>query len=81
MSDGSEHPEIRVNVIGDGAFRHCVSLTKLCLDQGLQRIGKAAFHGCNGLTQVDVPLTVEVIDDGAFQNCKSLKSLYIKGWS
>eukprot|EP00980_Cylindrotheca_fusiformis_P019899 scaffold7010_cov143-Cylindrotheca_fusiformis.AAC.1 len=59
----------------------------LVLHEGLKRIGKCAFFGCEGLTKVDIrqmskfwhlvdiPLTVKVIGDAAFRTCKKLETL------
>eukprot|EP00980_Cylindrotheca_fusiformis_P031596 scaffold26642_cov357-Cylindrotheca_fusiformis.AAC.1 len=49
----------------------------LSLNEGLERIEKAAFRGCEGLTQVDVPATVKDIGDSAFLRCASLERLVL----
>eukprot|EP00980_Cylindrotheca_fusiformis_P015887 scaffold4647_cov57-Cylindrotheca_fusiformis.AAC.1 len=64
-----------VKVIDDHAFQDCKGLESLCPNEGLARIGKAAFRGCEGLTQVDVPSTVKDIGDNAFLRCASLERL------
>eukprot|EP00980_Cylindrotheca_fusiformis_P026831 scaffold17606_cov148-Cylindrotheca_fusiformis.AAC.1 len=62
-------------MIDDFAFCECRSLESLCLNEGLERIGKGAFLACEGLTNVNIPSTVKDIDDGAFQECKLLERL------
>eukprot|EP00980_Cylindrotheca_fusiformis_P023946 scaffold11239_cov73-Cylindrotheca_fusiformis.AAC.1 len=49
----------------------------LVLHEGLERIGKGAFKGCEGLTKMDIPSTVKVIDDGAFNGFKGLEFLIL----
>ena len=40
-------------------------------------LGKAAFHGCVGMTDVVVPNSVEVIEENAFSGCTDLVSIHI----
>eukprot|EP00980_Cylindrotheca_fusiformis_P014479 scaffold3872_cov87-Cylindrotheca_fusiformis.AAC.1 len=66
-----------VKVIGDSAFLGCRLLARLVLNEGLERIGKNAFHFCEGLTEVEIPSTVKVIGDCAFYYCKLLARLVL----
>lgn len=43
------------------------------------RIGKDAFGGAKGITEVEIPQTVTSIDNLAFNNCTALKTVSIKG--
>ena len=38
-------------------------------------IGKGAFCGCSGLTELTLPDSVTIIGDGAFQGCSGLTEL------
>lgn len=40
-------------------------------------IGKAAFHGCVGMTEMVLPNSVEVIEETAFSGCTDLVSIHI----
>ena len=45
----------------------------------LTSIGANAFHGCTGLTELEIPDTVTVLGFGAFQGCSELTSAKING--
>lgn len=59
--------------IGNGAFRNCVLLTELILNDGLQTIGENALTDCKSLTKLVIPASVTEI--GAQANC-SLTDIY-----
>eukprot|EP00980_Cylindrotheca_fusiformis_P031768 scaffold26931_cov132-Cylindrotheca_fusiformis.AAC.1 len=63
INDGEENEEIgipsSVKVIDHLAFYGCTLLKRLVLNEGLERIGKFAFHICESLTEVDFPSTVQ----------------------
>ena len=40
-------------------------------------IGGYAFHGCSGLTSLNLPAGITVIDDNAFYGCSGLTSIYV----
>eukprot|EP00980_Cylindrotheca_fusiformis_P019287 scaffold6609_cov84-Cylindrotheca_fusiformis.AAC.2 len=64
-----------VQVVDDCAFSYCTSLSRLGLNEGLERIGQATFESCESLTEVDIPSTVKVIGFSAFWGCKLLVRL------
>jgi len=65
--------EVRQN-----AFRFCNALRYLILNEGLQRIGPAAFRDCRSLdTLVKLPSTVIDIGDRALYGCKSLRDVFL----
>eukprot|EP00980_Cylindrotheca_fusiformis_P015767 scaffold4571_cov72-Cylindrotheca_fusiformis.AAC.2 len=78
---GPENEEVgipsNVRDVDECAFFGCKLLARLVLKEGLERIGVAAFHSCESLTEVRIPSTVRVIDDDAFQSCSSLAKLII----
>ena len=57
-----------VEIICDGAFDGCYSLTQVKLPAGLKYIGANAFRNCS-LTEVLMPNTVLDIGSKAFENC------------
>ncbi len=64
-----------VKIIGVGAFKNCISLTKITLPAGLTEIERSAFESCTGLTEIVIPDKVTSIGDSAFAECVNLKSV------
>ena len=58
--------------IGDRCFENCVSLEKVNISEGLERIGKDTFKNSK-LKKVKLPESVVTIGYGAFNNCKELE--------
>lgn len=56
-------------------FCYCKNLTYLVLPDVLQRIEKAAFGGCTGLTTISLPAGLEYMY-AAFDDCTGLTSVY-----
>ena len=46
-------------------------------DGSVTSIGSSAFHGCEGLTSINIPDSVTSIGNGAFQICRGLTSITI----
>lgn len=63
------HLPSTLTLIGNAAFKNCVALTSIKLNDGLQNIGKEAFTGTK-LTSIDFPSSLRMIDDAAFFECK-----------
>ena len=53
-------------------------LKRVVLPEGLRRIGRAAFRGCNNLAEVVLPESLEEIDELAF-SCTALRGVRIPG--
>ena len=66
-----------IKIIGVGAFRNCISLTKVTLPEGLTEIERSAFESCTGLTEIVIPDKVTSIGASAFAECVNLKSVKI----
>ncbi len=64
-----------VEVIDDGAFTGCYSLTSITLPDSVKRIGHYAFWFCIGLPSIDLPESVTYIGNCAFANCTGLRSI------
>jgi hypothetical protein len=47
------------------------------LNEGLVKIGCAAFTGCPSLTKVAVPSTLGIIQEGTFLNCDRLEEVFL----
>ena len=54
--------------------RGCVNSV---IPEDVTSIGKYAFCGCTGLTDIDIPDCITVIESGVFKDCSSLKSVTI----
>ncbi len=65
-----------VKVIDDFAFDHS-SVESIVLPEGLERIGRYAFEGCQSLLSVSLPDTLLEIGDSAFFGCFALQSVRI----
>lgn len=70
-----------VTSIESGAFKFCISLEKLTLNNGTQIIGSNAFSNCNRLTSVEFPESLDRILGSAFYDCTSLKELIFNGYT
>ncbi len=66
-----------VTYIPDFAFENKVSLAKVVLEDGVERIGENAFRNCSNLREVVIPNSVTYIDSYAFAYCSSLKQIKI----
>ncbi|CAJ1968030.1 unnamed protein product [Cylindrotheca closterium] len=66
-----------LEVIGESAFSHCVSLKHVALPPSLKRIHKSAFEGCLTLISVEMCHGLTRIDDRAFCDCYGLKNIAI----
>ena len=66
-----------VTSIGNDAFAHCKSLTKVSLPDGLYRIGETAFEE-SGLKTLRIPASVSEIGALAFAHCNDLEEVHIE---
>jgi len=67
-----------VTRIGDWAFAHCHSLSKVTIPSTVTSIGEGAFKCCcESLTSIAIPNSVKSIGEEAFSFCSALKSLTI----
>ena len=68
-----------VKSLGDGAFRDCLALTTVVIEEGLTTIGAYAFAGNGALRSVTLPDSVLSIEDTAFEDCASLTLTVAEG--
>lgn len=73
--DGLMSVEIECNVIRDGMFLNCSSLSEVILGEYVGWIGVHAFENCISLRSVDIPGGVNLIADSAFEGCLELASV------
>ena len=66
-----------VKVIEQEAFRGCIELETVTLNEGLERVGKGAFEYCYELKEIIIPQTVTAIEEYAFADCTELKTAVI----
>ena len=64
-------------IIGDGAFRGCISLQSINIPDSVTSIGDEAFRRCTSLQSINIPGSVTSIGDRAFWDCKYLKSIVL----
>ena len=66
-----------VTHIGNGAFRDCVLITELTFEGGDDdmTIGKEAFRGCEGISEIVLPANVVYLGESVFHSCTSLVTL------
>ncbi len=60
--------------IGDSAFRNCMSLGSVIIQEGVTQIGSQAFSNCIHLSSVVIPCSVTDIGYDAFSNCNWIAS-------
>lgn len=58
--------------IGDYAFRNCVNVPKIVMEDTVKKIGKGAFYNCTALESVTAPGVVEIGDE-AFYGCGNMR--------
>ena len=63
---------IRLNCLGENAFRSCKALRNALLGDGMQIISHSCFKE-SGLEKMDLPHGVEYIRSHAFEGCSSLR--------
>lgn len=64
-----------IKEIGKSAFEYCISVKKVILSEGVERIMDAAFYGCTKLESITLPNSLKIINSYSFQNCTNLKEI------
>lgn len=65
----------RLALIGEGAFRECVSLDSITIPEGILEIPKGCFTRCESLRSVRLSSRLLYIKDFAFTQCTALDSI------
>lgn len=63
-------------IISSAAFSSMINLRSIKLPKTLRSIGRSAFFGCSGLSEITIPDNVYV-NSQAFSNCTGLKTVTI----
>ena len=71
---GSSYSQFNNEYVGDVTIPSTVTYNGITYT--VSTIGNDAFHGCNGLTSIDIPNSVVYIGSYAFYGCSSLETLY-----
>lgn len=66
-----------LDVICEGAFMDCSSLTSINIPESVTTIERSAFAGCTALESVVIPESVKTIEMEAFTACESMTSLTV----
>ena len=64
-----------IDIISEGVFSHCKSLSEFPVKEGTPEIGEDAFEHCYALTEAVIPASVKRIEQLAFRNCHNLKTV------
>lgn len=64
-------------VIGEGAFMDCSSLTSINIPESVTLIERSAFAACTSLEALVIPSSVQSIEMEAFTACEAMTSLEI----
>ncbi len=64
-----------VAIIGNYAFKDCVSLSKVNFPENTTSIGAFSFSGCKSLESVILPPKVDTLGCSAFSYCHNLKNV------
>ena len=73
--DGSRYAED--NVVGQGLFADCMSLTKIILPSGTTAIEKDAFARCTALENISIPASATSVLPSA--GCSALQGISVSG--
>ena len=66
-----------VEIIGEGVFKFCKSLTSITIPDSVKEIGESVFLG-SGITSITIPKGVTKIGKDAFNGCDSLSSIVVE---
>lgn len=66
-----------VDIIGEGAFMDCASLSQINIPANLKEVQRGAFVGCTSIPEMTLPATVERVWEEAFTGCTGMSSLTI----
>ena len=76
-SVGHEGKTYRVERIEENAFGIRQQIKRLVISEGVEFIGKYAFEGCMGLTDISIPSTLDYWNEYAFGFCHNLRHITV----
>ena len=59
------------------AFKCCLYLSSVKIEDGITHIGKSVFENCGNLKTITMPSNMQTIDIAAFKNCSLLDSVIL----
>ena len=64
-------------IIGDSAFRSCITLTSMMIPNSIYYISDGAFYSCTNLRTINLHNNIINIGDSAFYGCSGLTTITI----
>ena len=68
-----------VTTMGNGNFNKCLSLKKVVVSEGIEKIPYMTFSGDTALEEVTLPVSLTLVDEYAFDNCTALTKVNYSG--
>lgn len=66
-----------IREIGFWAFKNCVNLKEINLNDGVAILDECAFSGCDSVTEIVIPDSVTTMKSGAFASCANVERIVI----
>lgn len=66
-----------VKMIGEEAFRNCLDIEKIILNEGIKKIAKQAFVNCANLKSITIPNSLTDIDPTAFMYANNITEFVV----
>ena len=66
-----------VKTVGQAAYKQCISLETLEIEEGLEEMDDSVFVGCSSLQKVSLPGSLKVISLATFKDCEKIDSLVL----
>ncbi|MCH5283240.1 MAG: leucine-rich repeat domain-containing protein [Treponema sp.] len=60
-------------------FAGCGRLSSVTIQEGITKIGYAAFQNCTNLRNISIPSSVKSVDEEAFAGCRTLRTIQYGG--
>ena len=68
-----------VTTMGNGSFTECLSLKKVVVSEGIEKIPYLTFSGDTALEEITLPVSLTLVDEYAFDNCTALTKVNYSG--
>lgn len=67
---------LEIDEISEGAFKDCIALNSVKLNNAIKTIEEGAFDGCESLKTINNLGSLKTIKENAFKDCKQLNNFY-----